>query len=144
MSIAIRKIYAIKNTIFYNLLYNFNNLIFMNKVNFSDEASRMSVLRNILESNLAKDRDCATTDLLNAELKLYNAVSALQLFCEEGARIGKVENKKVPQILAQKLSDYLQTEEYEKAEYQSETGIVDRNLKTRFETVIKLAQALSE
>ena len=56
----------------------------------------------------------------------------------------KVENKKVPQILAQKLSDYLQTEEYEKAEYQSETGIVDRNLKTRFETVIKLAQALSE
>ena len=144
MSIAIRKIYAIKNKLFYNLLYNFNNLIFMNKVNFSDEASRMSVLRNILESNLAKDRDCATTDLLNAELKLYNAVSALQLSCEEGARTGKVENKKVPQILAQKLSDYLQTKEYEEAEYQSEIGIADRNLKTRFETVIKLAQALSE
>ncbi len=116
----------------------------MNKVNFSDEASRMSVLRSILETSLAKDRDNETKDLLNVELKLYNAVGTLQLFCEEGARTGKVENKKVLQILAQNLSSYIQTKEYKKAEEQGEIGHIEHNLKTRFETVINLAQALSE
>lgn len=116
----------------------------MNKVNFRDEASRMSILRSILETNLAKNKDCASKELMNAELKLYNAAETLLLFCEKGSAVGKIENKEVLQALSESLSAYLQTKEYELAEYQSEIGIVDHSLKTRFEVVINLAKTLGE